>query len=120
MTLSDLIRRIAAEFMAEEPYSDPGQINQGQCEEFAAIVSIRYQEEIDEWGDQPILWWDNDKLGVDFESSPWPAHAFLEFQGRYYDSECPEGVDDWQQLPIFKAWTERYVPSTLQLQQSDM
>ena len=29
-------------------------------------------------------------------------HCFVEYQGRFYDSEAPEGVDDYRDLPFFK------------------
>jgi hypothetical protein len=30
-----------------------------------------------------------------------PGHAFYTFEGRHYDAEAPEGVEDWRTLPIF-------------------
>lgn len=29
------------------------------------------------------------------------THTIIVFEGRYYDAEAPEGVDDWRQLPIY-------------------
>jgi hypothetical protein len=30
------------------------------------------------------------------------THAFLRIDGKFYDAECPEGVDDHMELPIFR------------------
>lgn len=44
------------------------------------------------------------------------THVFLEFQGRFYDAEAPEGVDNFLELPFFvrvrESWlVERHLPS---------
>jgi hypothetical protein len=33
----------------------------------------------------------------------WPTsdHCVLAYQGRYYDADCPDGVDDVDDLPMF-------------------
>lgn len=31
-----------------------------------------------------------------------PEHVWLVHEGRHYDSETPEGVDDWRDLPFFQ------------------
>ena len=30
------------------------------------------------------------------------AHAWIEFNGKHYDAECPEGVENPEELPFFK------------------
>ena len=36
---------------------------------------------------------------VHFNNIP---HAFVEYKGKYYDSETPKGVKNWKKLPIFR------------------
>lgn len=125
--LSEIVTQCRDKFMADNGYSNPAQINDGDCEDFALFVVMRVQEIDDgvyEYDDVQVVW-DNEILGVAFEDSPWPAHAFLMWNspaaGRaiYFDSEQTWGVGAWQGLPIFKRWRERYEPSTLQPAQAD-
>jgi len=46
------------------------------------------------WGDGLVGRWDY-------------AHCFVCYNGRYYDAECPEGVDDWEELPYFQRANSR-------------
>jgi hypothetical protein len=71
----------------------PAEINCGNCEEFAHDVK-------DAYGCGEPLWHDEMPDCSDSESVWW-AHKFLEVDGRFYDSECPEGVDNWRELPCF-------------------
>src|SRR5207248_5229296 len=36
------------------------------------------------------------------EDDTLPRHAWVFFRGRHYDAECPDGVTDWRDLPVFK------------------
>ena len=29
------------------------------------------------------------------------GHYWVKYRGKYYDAECPEGVKDWHDLPIY-------------------
>jgi hypothetical protein len=40
-----------------------------------------------------------------------PTHSWVLYQGRHYDSEAPEGVDYWWQLPIYQNWLLYAFPS---------
>jgi hypothetical protein len=63
------------------------EINNGLCEDFAAdVCSLVPGAE---------AWWD-DELGK--RPPETGSHKIIVFQGRYYDSECPEGTDDWKTL----------------------
>ena len=37
----------------------------------------------------------------DYDKDIGGTHYFVCYKGKYYDSECPEGVEDWKQLPAF-------------------
>lgn len=83
----------------------PFDINNGYCEEFARQVCRLVNgaeetsapgegfspEEAAEWGIEPeeLLF----------------GHVWIEYKGRCYDAECPEGVEDVHDLPIFKRRT---------------
>jgi hypothetical protein len=62
------------------------EINEGQCEDFAKDLKRQVGGEIQ----------DNEMLNR--AELDW-YHAFLFLDGRYYDSETPNGVEDWRQLP---------------------
>lgn len=32
----------------------------------------------------------------------YPGHFWIEYKGRHYDAEAPDGVELWTDLPIFK------------------
>ena len=36
-----------------------------------------------------------------------PAHYWVEYRGKFYDSETPDGVSDWLKLPIMKRALKR-------------
>jgi len=68
----------------------PETINQGQCDNFAPDLQslipgsrLFCSEQFeDEWPDVP-------------------GHCWVEFEGKWFDAEAPDGVDDWKDLPIF-------------------
>mgnify|MGYP001613421303 FL=1 len=56
------------------------EINQGWCGDFATFV-------VDHLPGARFNWRTD--------------HGFVEWNGRYYDAECPDGVDEVDDLPIF-------------------
>lgn len=62
-------------------------INRGDCEIFAIYLNHFFPD-----GDVT----DNEVMGD--RKHDW-YHAFLYLDGRYYDSEAPDGVTDWRNLP---------------------
>lgn len=98
MTFQDAMATATAEIMADRtptvyrgehpnrkayPVAHAYDINCGQCEEWAN----RVQELA---GEHDVTVHDSDA-----------CHIFVEYGGRFYDAECPQGVDRWKQLPIF-------------------
>ncbi len=65
-------------------------INNGFCAEFAQRVKSEFHN-----ASELNIVTDEQLYGCDY------SHTFLEFDGLYYDAECPQGVSDWTQLPIF-------------------
>ena len=66
----------------------PDQINGGNCDNFAGDVTRLLGE------GEPI--WDDELTGEE-----WGSHCFIKYKNRYYDAECPQGVNNWQDLPLF-------------------
>lgn len=66
-------------------YGDtPEIINSGNCEMFAHDIVDLFPEARIQWSHEGDA-----------------AHCFVVYQGRYYDAECSNGVDDWNNLPFF-------------------
>lgn len=81
--IENLIIKKIAEF-----YLDPREINNGYCADFADAI-WRALPEVQVWADC--------ELGMGEY-----RHTFIEFDGLYYDAECPKGVYDWRLLPIYQ------------------
>ena len=87
--IGQAIRWLAEQYKRASGLS-PRQINQGQCDNFASdlqsLVSdsrLFCSEQFeDEWPDVP-------------------GHCWVEFEGKWFDAETPDGVDEWKDLPIF-------------------
>ena len=41
------------------------------------------------------------------EDEDLPGHQWVEWKGRAYDAEAPEGVRDWRYLPLFRRYSRR-------------
>jgi hypothetical protein len=88
------------------PTHNPTTINGGLCEDFAEMVKAR----LDAY-DRPhlkqhkieVLWDHQADERFTNNSTQWTwAHCFVHRNGKFYDAECPEGVDNWLDLPFFK------------------
>lgn len=65
-------------------------INDGDCERFAQEVEKLIPDA------KPV--WDWFDLSKGYNG----LHCFIRYKDRFYDSESPEGVEDWADLPFFK------------------
>lgn len=89
LSIGRVIERLIPFFAAEA-----ADINEGECDLFADEVVRRVAEARAVWD------YDLDATGR------WNHdHCFVEYKGKYYDSECPQGVDSWEDLPYFKRST---------------
>lgn len=76
-----------AQFITEtyfpEYQDNPELINQGQCFQWAYLAHQTF-------------------AGTEL----WDLHyhAFIKYKGRFYDSETPNGVKDWRELPIVREY----------------
>jgi hypothetical protein len=69
---------------------DPIEINRGGCADIADIVwrMTKHVADVEITSDE-------DEDGGEY------THTFLKYDGRFFDAECPDGVDDWRDLPIY-------------------
>jgi len=82
----------------------PQQINTGNCEGFAAEIEERGFEYAT-WGSEiPYEGWLNSSQ--DWIDSFSGCHCFIDYNGRYYDSECPQGCIYPDDLPFYKRLKE--------------
>jgi hypothetical protein len=86
-TISEVVKAVTQLYVDLYGLADPAEINRGMCEDFAEdVCSLVPGAE---------AWW-ADELG---RKRGWDgSHKLIKYQGRYYDSECPEGNRRWRAL----------------------
>jgi len=76
------------------------EINSGNCEGFALDVVDLLPEAESFWGDEfSAEFWG---LSEEDARDCTDGHCFVLYMGKFYDSECPEGVDHPKDLSFFK------------------
>ena len=93
LPINEAICKLRDAFIREGIASSYEHINDGLCADFAELVCQLVP-------DAELVW--NTDLSDDF----WRVHCFIEYDGCYYDAECPEGVEDWCDLPFFQRCEE--------------
>jgi hypothetical protein len=98
MTLKQAMQQATAEILADRrpqvyrgvhpnrkayPMVHPYDINCGRCEDWAYRVAELVGK------------------GVTVYDPEDECHTFIKYRGKFYDAECPNGVSDWKQLPLF-------------------
>lgn len=84
-TIKEFLEGVNSKF-EETPY----EINNGCCEEWAEEVKFNISKTY------KFCIWETVFGLAD------TIHLFVQIDGRFYDAECLDGVDDYMQLPIFK------------------
>ena len=105
MTISEAIQQLASAWGCS-----PKVINSGDCDMFASRIA-------DQGFGEP--WWGGELYGEDWSprarsiegwmdewGEAW-GHCFIVHEHRYYDSECPEGVDWPDELPFYQRRIKR-------------
>jgi len=84
--------------------NSPAGINSGLCDEFANIIEIEAGFGKAVWGDKlPKGDWSSDVQRLEGWFTTFaPHHCFIVYEGRYYDSECPEGCEYPDELPHYQ------------------
>lgn len=76
--------------------STPEIINEVACDMFAEELAEAWPGAVVRWGS---------------------GQAWVEFNGRHYDAETPDGVEDWRDLPHFKEFPDDIAPTVAALYQ---
>ena len=99
MNITEAINHLLAnhEFFSE---LHPSVINNGNCDEFAWEVEKLVDEAEAVWTEMWIECIPPDCSEI-FKGLSL-AHCFVEHGGKYYDAECPNGVNHPIQLPFFE------------------
>lgn len=85
----------------------PREINNGSCMTFAEAVV----EELVRRGEHGAMAVDVEWFDENWDQDYAPWHAWIYLNGRWYDAEVPEGVDDWEELPFWKLWAvDGFIP----------
>lgn len=96
--LPNLIRELAGCWVCLYGFGDASEINTGTCDDFAHDVMAL-------WPDVEAIWYD--VLALEECQCIEGTHCVIVCGGRYYDSECPDGVGDWMELPYFRRFRHR-------------
>ena len=110
-TVAAIIRDMVATWEDGQPRCPMG-INSGECGDFADLLL----ESLISAGRTEVVAIDSGDLVEDGAAADY-WHVWIYFDGRHYDAEAPDGVEDWEQLPFFARWrrdasdamTKRYV-----------
>ena len=99
-----MVENVIRALLASPAWRDvaPCDINRGQCEDFqqeaiALLGPDGCAEEVCD-GSYP-------EIGASASRNPpfgLPGHFWILHAGRHYDAEAPEGVDRWEDLPIYR------------------
>ena len=111
MTISEAIRDLADAWGCS-----PQEINTGDCDSFAEmIVNQGFGKNV--WGGELYeKEWSPRARSIEtwIKNGYAEGHYFTVYEGRYYDSECPEGVDWPDDLPFYQRviqWITDPVPA---------
>lgn len=127
--IGEAIRHLRNHYVEIEELPDIRSINNGLCVTFAEEIEYMvdgaehtsndfFVVNMDEgWNGNGCDKWDV-KLLLEANSLP-PApytmetanqiqgyHRWIQFNGKHYDAECPDGVVNFFELPFFKRWLE--------------
>jgi len=129
--MQDTIKDLRAKYIATGEAESYYQINNGLCEDFAMDVIALMGGYTDNLFDVETgnFTDDDDLIDVDLLKSYWnmappdnmswddvqaagmgdASHVWVVCDKRHYDAECPEGVDSFLDLPIFKRYGVSYL-----------
>lgn len=103
--LQEIIEREANEIMRLKNLDDISQVNNGHCQLFVRSVfdTVRRQYGV---GYVTLSPESNASRLIENTYGEYSmvdgAHAWIEFKGKHFDAECPEGTEEASELPIFQ------------------
>lgn len=95
LTITEAITELAKIFL-EVYATDAYDINRGMCENFAESIEELVPGAVAAWGDTLL---GEDYVDDDFDR--YGYHCVIVYEGRYYDSQHPQGVDDFRDISAF-------------------
>lgn len=94
--IQTVIRQVIKDFLETGNYKSAGDIANSDCEKFAEEVTKRFSGT--KAYSNYVTMIDSKHIETDEDM---PGHVWIKYKGKYYDSDCPEGVRNWKNLPIF-------------------
>jgi hypothetical protein len=106
LNITEAIKALVKEFTSgvNSHPSNAYDINNGLCDQFAFDIMKKIEGSEYFWGDElEDEFWGMEKAhGIKrWGEEHGFGHCFIVFEGRYYDSEAPEGVDHPKDLPFY-------------------
>jgi len=105
MGITQAILRLRIEYTHKFNIS-PAEINLGRCMDFAAdIMNQGFGD--DKWGHTLDIedWSEFVQAVGGFDADEFTSlHCFIIYEGKYYDSECPQGCNYPDQLPCYQRY----------------
>ena len=90
LPISGIIEAVVAAYLDLYGLNEASEINQGMCEDFAEdVCSLVPGAE---------AYWDDELGNYDSDDVATGSHKVIAYQGKFHDSQCPEGTDDWRTL----------------------
>jgi hypothetical protein len=86
----DLLRMITDGYIQDDWAFEPCDINTGMCENFVYNVRKVYPEA--------------KEVGIRMEKPNGPFHTVLRYNGKFYDSETPDGVNNLRDIQFVQQW----------------
>lgn len=84
-----VIKEMSKYYVKWRGFDDPSDINWGDCAYFAKLVKKVLPT--------AKLFYDGKRR----EPQDYFTHCYLQYKGKYYDSEVPHGISDWNDLPTY-------------------
>ncbi len=91
----------------------PYQINCGDCEDFGVEIESLFPKAVGDWGDGFWTWAYENKPDFrnsgtsDDDADKYAYHYIIEYQGKFYDAEHPNGVEDFRTISAFSSTGEK-------------
>lgn len=102
VNVSKLIEQLLETYL-KNGFKNAADINCGYCQDFAeelvGIINAVCDPKIEGYAN---AFWDSDYCHCE------SVHCFVEFDGLFYDSETPEGVEHPSDLPIYQRLKDCY------------
>lgn len=103
MNITQVILKLRIQYAMRFNIS-PAEINSGRCMGFAHDIAKQGFGD-DVWGSEvPIEYWSDNIQTIGRYDTEYfmDIHCFIYYEGKFYDSECPQGCDCPDDLPCYQ------------------